>query len=161
MLLAKLGFEVVAITGKDTETDLLLSLGAKEVINRSEFEGDIKSPLAKPRWAGGVDAVGSDILSNLITATHQRAAIACCGMVGGVNLNTSIFPFILRGVTLFGVDSAETEIEVKKEIWNNFATTWKLKNLEDEIKEISLSELPSEIDTILKGKQIGRVRVKI
>ena len=80
MLLAKLGFEVVAITGKDTETDLLLSLGAKEVINRSEFEGDMKSPLAKPRWAGGVDAVGSDILSNLITATHQRAAIACCGM---------------------------------------------------------------------------------
>ena len=78
MLLAKLGFEVVAITGKDTETDLLLSLGAKEVINRSEFEGDMKSPLAKPRWAGGVDAVGSDILSNLITATNQSQHNPCC-----------------------------------------------------------------------------------
>ena len=119
MLLAKLGFDVVAITGKDTETDLLKSLGAKEVINRSEFEGEMKSPLAKPRWAGGVDAVGSDILSNLISASHQRAAIACCGMVGGVNLNTSIFPFILRGLSLLGIDSAETLIEVKKEIWNN------------------------------------------
>jgi NADPH:quinone reductase-like Zn-dependent oxidoreductase len=82
-------------------------------------------------------------------------------MVNGAELNTSIFPFILRGVTLFGVDSAETEIEVKEEIWNNFAAIWKLEHLEDEIKEISLSELPLEIDTILKGKQIGRVRVKI
>ena len=77
MLLAKLGFNVVAISGKDDQTELLLSLGAKEVINRSEFEGEMKSPMTKPRWAGGVDAVGSDILSNLITATHQRAAIAC------------------------------------------------------------------------------------
>ena len=160
MLLAKLGFEVVAITGKDTETDLLLSLGAKEVINRSEFVGDLKSPLAKPRWAGGVDAVGSDILSNLITATHQRAAIACCGMVGGVNLNTSIFPFILRGLSLLGIDSAETLIDVKKEIWNNFASDWKLEKINDQIKDVGLEELSSEIEKILKGQQIGRVRLK-
>ena len=160
MLLAKLGFEVVAITGKETETDLLLSLGAKEVINRSKFEGDMKSPLAKPRWAGGVDAVGSDILSNLITATNQRAAIACCGMVGGINLNTSIFPFILRGLTLLGIDSAETLIDVKKEIWNNFASDWKLEKINDQIKDVGLEELSSEIDKILKGQQIGRVRLK-
>ena len=160
MLLAKLGFEVVAITGKDAETDLLLSLGAKEVINRSEFEGDMKSPLVKPRWAGGVDAVGSNILSNLITATHQRAAIACCGMVGGVNLNTSIFPFILRGLSLLGIDSAETLIDVKKEIWNNFASVWKLEKINDQIKDVGLEELSSEIDKILKGQQIGRVRLK-
>ena len=146
MLLAKLGFDVVAITGKDTETDLLKSLGAKEVINRSEFEGEMKSPLAKPRWAGGVDAVGSDILSNLISATHQRAAIACCGMVGGVNLNTSIFPFILRGLSLLGIDSAETLIDVKKEIWNNFASDWKLEKINDQIKDVGLEELSSEIE---------------
>ena len=160
MLLAKLGFNVVAITGKDDQTDLLLSLGAKEIINRSEFEGEMKSPLAKPRWAGGVDAVGSDILSNLITATHQRAAIACCGMVGGVNLNTSIFPFILRGLSLLGIDSAETLIEVKKEIWNNFASDWKLEKINDQIKDVGLEELSSEIEKILKGKQVGRVRLK-
>ena len=160
MLLAKLGFNVVAITGKDDQTDLLLSLGAKEIINRSEFEGEMKSPLAKPRWAGGVDAVGSDILSNLITATHQRAAIACCGMVGGVDLNTSIFPFILRGLSLLGIDSAETLIEVKKEIWNNFASDWKLEKINDQIKDVGLEELSSEIEKILKGKQVGRVRLK-
>ena len=160
MLLAKLGFNVVAITGKDDQTDLLLSLGANEIINRSEFEGEMKSPLAKPRWAGGVDAVGSDILSNLITATHQRAAIACCGMVGGVNLNTSIFPFILRGLSLLGIDSAETLIEVKKEIWNNFASDWKLEKINDQIKDVGLEELSSEIEKILKGKQVGRVRLK-
>ena len=160
MLLAKLGFSVVAITGKDDQTDLLLSLGAKEIINRSEFEGEMKSPLAKPRWAGGVDAVGSDILSNLITATHQRAAIACCGMVGGTNLNTSIFPFILRGLSLLGIDSAETLIEVKKEIWNNFASDWKLEKINDQIKDVGLKELSSEIEKILKGEQVGRVRLK-
>ena len=160
MLLAKLGFDVVAITGKDTETDLLKSLGAKEVINRSEFEGEMKSPLAKPRWAGGVDAVGSDILSNLISASHQRAAIACCGMVGGVNLNTSIFPFILRGLSLLGIDSAETLIDVKKEIWNNFASDWKLEKINDQIKDVGLEELSSEIEKILNGKQVGRIRLK-
>ena len=160
MLLAKLGFDVVAITGKDTETDLLKSLGAKEVINRSEFEGEMKSPLAKPRWAGGVDAVGSDILSNLISATHQRAAIACCGMVGGVKLNTSIFPFILRGLSLLGIDSAETLIDVKKEIWNNFASDWKLEKINDQIKDVGLEELSSEIEKILNGKQVGRIRLK-
>ena len=160
MLLAKLGFDVVAITGKDTETDLLKSLGAKEVINRSEFEGEMKSPSAKPRWAGGVDAVGSKILSNLISATHQRAAIACCGMVGGVNLNTSIFPFILRGLSLLGIDSAETLIDVKKEIWNNFASDWKLEKINDQIKDVGLEELSSEIEKILNGKQVGRFRLK-
>ena len=160
MLLSKLGFDVIAITGKENQTDLLLSLGAKEVINRSEFEGEMKSPLSKPRWAGGVDAVGSDILSNLITATHQRAAIACCGMVGGINLNTSIFPFILRGLSLLGVDSAETLIEVKKEIWHNFATDWKLEKINDQIKDIGLDELDLEIEKILKGEQVGRIRIK-
>ena len=160
MLLSKLGFDVIAITGKENQTDLLLSLGAKEVINRLEFEGEMKSPLSKPRWAGGVDAVGSDILSNLITATHQRAAIACCGMVGGINLNTSIFPFILRGLSLLGIDSAETLIEVKKEIWHNFATDWKLEKINDQIKDIGLDELDLEIEKILKGEQVGRIRIK-
>ena len=160
MLLSKLGFNVIAITGKENQTDLLLSLGAKEVINRSEFEGEMKSPLSKPRWAGGVDAVGSDILSNLITATHQRAVIACCGMVGGINLNTSIFPFILRGLSLLGIDSAETLIEVKKEIWHNFATDWKLEKINDQIKDIGLDELDLEIEKILKGEQVGRIRIK-
>ena len=81
-------------------------------------------------------------------------------MVGGVNLNTSIFPFILRGLSLLGIDSAETLIEVKKEIWNNFASDWKLEKINDQIKDVGLEELSSEIQKILKGKQVGRVRLK-
>ena len=80
-------------------------------------------------------------------------------MVGGLSLDTSIFPFILRGLSLFGIDSAESLIEVKEEIWNNFSSSWKLENIDENIKDISLNELPSEIDKILKGNQIGRVRV--
>ena len=161
MLLSKLGFEVVAITGKLESQDMLKKYGASEVITREDLVQPLISPLQKSIYAGGVDAVGGNVLSNLLCATSQRAAIACCGMVNGADLNTSVFPFILRGVSLYGVDSAETEIGVKKEVWNNFSSTWKLVDLENEIKEITLSDLPTEIDTILKGQQIGRIRVKI
>ncbi len=161
MLLSKLGFEVVAITGKLESQDMLKKYGASEVITREDLDQPLISPLQKSIYAGGVDAVGGNVLSNLLCATSQRAAIACCGMVNGADLNTSVFPFILRGVSLYGVDSAETEIGVKKEVWNNFSNSWKLVDLENEIKEITLSDLPTEIDTILKGQQIGRIRVKI
>ena len=161
MLLSKLGFEVVAITGKLESQDMLKKYGASEVITREDLDQPLISPLQKSIYAGGVDAVGGNVLSNLLCATSQRAAIACCGMVNGADLNTSVFPFILRGVSLYGVDSAETEIGVKKEVWNNFSNVWKLVDLENEIKEITLSDLPTEIDTILKGQQIGRIRVKI
>ena len=161
MLLSKLGFEVVAITGKLESQDMLKKYGASEVITREDLDQPLISPLQKSIYAGGVDAVGGNVLSNLLCATSQRAAIACCGMVNGADLNTSVFPFILRGVSLYGVDSAETEIGVKKEVWNNFSNAWKLEDLENEIKEITLSDLPTEIDTILKGQQIGRIRVKI
>ncbi|RZO99222.1 MAG: acryloyl-CoA reductase [Gammaproteobacteria bacterium] len=161
MLLSKLGFEVVAITGKLESQNMLKKYGASEVITREDLDQPLISPLQKSIYAGGVDAVGGNVLSNLLCATSQRAAIACCGMVNGADLNTSVFPFILRGVSLYGVDSAETEIEVKKEVWNNFSSAWKLVDLENEIKEITLSDLPTEIDTILKGQQIGRIRIKI
>jgi putative YhdH/YhfP family quinone oxidoreductase len=159
MLFSKLGFEVSAITGKTNKKDLLINLGAKEVIDRRELDLDLISPLQKPIYAGGIDAVGGKILSNLICSTSQRAAIACCGMVGGLSLDTSIFPFILRGLSLFGIDSAESLLEVKDEVWNNFASHWKLENIDQNIKDISLDELPNEIDKILNGKQIGRVRI--
>ena len=161
MLLSKLGFEVVAITGKLDSQNMLKKYGASEVITREDLDQPLISPLQKSIYAGGIDAVGGNVLSNLLCATSQRAAIACCGMVNGADLNTSVFPFILRGLSLYGVDSAETEIGVKEEVWNNFSSTWKLENLENEIKEITLSDLPAEIDTILKGQQIGRIRVKI
>ena len=159
MLLKKLGFEVTAITGKLNQESLLKDLGAKKVIDRNELDLDLISPLQKPIYSGGIDAVGGKILSNLICMTSQRAAIACCGMVGGLSLETSIFPFILRGLSLFGIDSAESLIETKEEVWENFASSWKLEMIDNNIKNISLDELPSEIDKILKGEQIGRVRI--
>ena len=161
MLLSKLGFEVTAITGKMDSKELLMEYGASEVASRQDFDQKLLSPLQKSIFVGGVDAVGGDVLSNLLCSTSQRAAIACCGMVNGADLNTSVFPFILRGVTLYGVDSAETELSIKEEVWNNFSNDWKLNELENNIKEIGLSDLPKEIDTILKGQQIGRIRVKI
>ena len=159
MLFSKLGFEVTAITGKMNEKDLLMNLGANEVVDRNDLDVDLLSPLQKPIYSGGIDAVGGKILSNLICSTSQRAAIACCGMVGGLSLDTSIFPFILRGLSLFGIDSAESLLEVKEEVWNSFSSDWKLENIDQNIKDISLDELPSEIEKILKGNQIGRVRV--
>ena len=159
MLFSKLGFDVTAITGKMDQEKLLKKLGAKTVIDRDDLDSDLISPLQKPIYAGGIDAVGGKILSNLICSTSQRAAIACCGMVGGLSLDTSIFPFILRGLSLFGIDSAESLLETKEEVWNNFASSWKLENIDENIKDISLNELPSEIDKILDGKQIGRVRI--
>ena len=159
MLFSKLGFDVTAITGKMDQEKLLKNLGAKTVLNRNDLDTDLISPLQKPIYAGGIDAVGGKILANLICSTSQRAAIACCGMVGGLSLDTSIFPFILRGLSLFGIDSAESLLETKEEVWNNFASSWKLENIEENIKDISLNELPSEIDKILDGKQIGRVRI--
>ena len=161
MLLSKLGFEVVAITGKLESQGMLKKYGASEVITREDLDQPLISPLQKSIYAGGIDAVGGNVLSNLICATSQRAAIACCGMVNGADLNTSVFPFILRGISLYGVDSAETELGIKEEVWNNFSSEWKLEDLENQIKEITLSDLPAEIDTILKGQQIGRIRVKI
>ena len=159
MLFSKLGFDVTAITGKMDQEKLLKNLGAKTVLDRNDLDSDLISPLQKPIYAGGIDAVGGKILSNLICSTSQRAAIACCGMVGGLSLSTSIFPFILRGLSLFGIDSAESLLETKEEIWNNFATSWKLDNIDENIKDISLNELPIEIDKILDGKQVGRVRI--
>ena len=159
MLFSKLGFDVSAITGKTEQEDLLKTLGAKQIIDRNNLDVDLIAPLQKPIYAGGIDAVGGNILSNLICSTSQRSAIACCGMVGGLNLDTSIFPFILRGLTLFGIDSAESLIEVKEEVWENFASSWKLSNIDENIKDIDLNDLPGEIDKILKGEQIGRIRI--
>ena len=150
---------LIPLNGQDLNEDFLKSLGANQVIDRNTLDLDLISPLQKPIYSGGIDAVGGKILSNLICSTSQRAAIACCGMVGGLSLDTSIFPFILRGLSLFGIDSAESLIDVKEEIWSNFSSNWKLENIDENIKDISLNELPSEIDKILRGEQIGRVRI--
>ena len=159
MVLSKLGFKVVALTGKKDQADYLESLGASSVIIRSQMEEQGK-PLQKGIYQGGVDTVGGNILSNFISQTSQRGAITCCGNVASDKLETSIFPFILRGVTLIGIDSAESLLEVKKEIWNNFSNDWKI-DLEKITKEVFLESLSDEVEKILKGNQVGRIRVNL
>ena len=159
MVLSKLGFNVVALTGKQDQVDYLESLGASSVIIRSQMEEQGK-PLQKGIYQGGVDTVGGNILSNFISQTSQRGAITCCGNVASDKLETSIFPFILRGVSLIGIDSAESLLEVKKEIWNNFSNDWKI-DLEKITKEVFLESLSDEVEKILKGNQVGRIRVNL
>ena len=159
MVLSKLGFNVVALTGKQDQVDYLESLGASSVVIRSQMEEQGK-PLQKGIYQGGVDTVGGNILSNFISQTSQRGAITCCGNVASDKLETSIFPFILRGVTLIGIDSAESLLEVKKEIWNNFSNDWKI-DLEKITKEVFLESLSDEVEKILKGNQVGRIRVNL
>ena len=159
MVLSKLGFNVVALTGKQDQVDYLESLGASSVIIRSQMEEQGK-PLQKGIYQGGVDTVGGNILSNFISQTSQRGAITCCGNVASDKLETSIFPFILRGVTLIGIDSAESLLEVKKEIWNNFSNDWKI-DLEKITKEVFLESLSDEVEKILKGNQVGRIRINL
>ena len=159
MILSKLGFRVTALTGKTDQIDYLESLGASSVIMRNEME-DQGKPLQKALYQGGVDTVGGSILSNFICQTSQRGAITCCGNVASDKLQTSIFPFILRGVSLIGIDSAESLLEVKKEIWKNFSKDWKI-DLEKITKEVQLDSLSREVEKILKGEQVGRIRVNL
>ena len=159
MILSKLGFKVTALTGKEDQINYLKSLGASSVIMRNEMEEQGK-PLQKGLYQGGVDTVGGSILSNFISQTSQRGAITCCGNVASDKLQTSVFPFILRGVSLMGIDSAESLLEVKKEIWKNFSKDWKL-DLEKITKEVQLDSLSHEVEKILKGEQVGRIRVNL
>jgi alcohol dehydrogenase len=158
-LLSKLNYDVHAITGKPDEKDILLKMGAKEVIKRDEYMLDPVKPLDKGIYAGGVDTVGGDILAKMISMISNHGAISCCGNVGGMKFTSSVFPFILRGVSLIGIDSAESELEFKKDIWNLFASDWSL-DLDEYTRILSLNEIENEISRILKGKQVGRVVIK-
>ena len=158
-ILNKIGFSVTAITGKSSEETFLKQIGCKQILNRDEFlEGGVR-PLDKTAFGGGVDTVGGDILAKILSQTAQKGSVACCGNVAGASFQSSVFPFILRGISLLGIDSAESSIELKKYLWEMLAGEWKL-DLSEQTKTIQLNELDSEIDKILDGLQIGRVVIK-
>ena len=160
MLLSKLGSEVTAVTGKSDQSEFLTSIGANNVISRDELAEIARKPIGKSVWDLGVDVVSGDILTLLLTSLNPGGAVACSGLVGGPSFESSIFPFILRGNALLGIDSVEIPLDAKNHIWKHFATDWKI-NLENSIKEIGLEELPEEIETILKGGQVGRILVQL
>ncbi len=155
-ILSKLGYSVVAITGKETERDYLINLGAEEVLLRSEVENFDKRPLLKPLFAGAIDTVGGVILENIIKSTNSIGVVTCCGNVASPKLDLTVFPFILRGVTLIGIDSQNYPMEYRKIVWNKLAQEWKPEQLEDTCNEIKLEEVAQKIELMLKGKLKGR-----
>ena len=159
-VLSKLGYHVIASTGRMSETDYLKGLGAAEVIDRQELSGPVK-PLARERWAGGIDSVGSTTLANVLSMTKYRGAIAACGLAAGMDLPSSVAPFILRGVCLLGIDSVMCPIELRKTAWSRLATDLDPKKLTEITHEIALDGVIEAGAKILAGQVRGRIVVKI
>ena len=159
-VLSKLDFHVIASTGRLSEADYLRGLGAAEVIDRSELSGPAK-PLAKERWAGGVDSVGSTTLANVLSMTKYAGAIAACGLAAGMDLPTSVAPFILRGVCLLGIDSVMCPVELRKTAWSRLASDLDRTKLTEITHEIGLDQVIEAGAKILAGQVRGRIVVKI
>ena len=159
-VLSKLGYHVIASTGRLSEAGYLKDLGAAEVIDRNELSGPAK-PLGKERWAGGIDSVGSTTLANLLSMTKYRGAIAACGLAGGMDLPSSVAPFILRGVCLLGIDSVMCPIELRKQAWSRLASDLDRSKLAEITHEINLDEVIAAGPRILGGQVRGRIVVKI
>ncbi len=159
-LLSKLGYSVIASTGRMSEADYLKSLGASEIIERGELSGPAK-PLAKERWAAGIDSVGSHTLANVLSMTKYDGAVAACGLAQGMDLPASVAPFILRDVALLGVDSVMCPMERRKEAWKRLSADLDRKKLALITKEISLANVIETAPSILSGKIRGRIVVKV
>ncbi len=160
-ILSKLGYEVVAVTGKEAESDYLHKLGAKEILLRSEIESFDKKPMLRPLFAGAVDTVGGVILENIIKATQPMGVVTSCGNVASPKLELTVFPFILRGITLAGIDSQNYPMAYREEVWNRLSNEWKPETLTDTCTEITLNELNEKIDLMLAGKLKGRTVVNM
>ena len=160
-MLANIGYQVVAVTGKMDEKQFLIDLGAKEIISRDAATDTSGKPLLKGRWAGVVDAVGGEILATAIRSTKLHGAVTCCGNVASPDLPINVYPFILRGISLVGIDSQSFPMTFRRQTWEKIASEWKLADLDRQTSVCSLEELNSEIDRILAGKQKGRVIVDL
>ena len=158
-ILSKLGYEVHAITGKTNEDQTLADMGATKIIQRADYMQEPARALDKALYAGAVDTVGGDMLAKMISMISNEGAISCCGNVGGMKFTSSVFPFILRGVSLIGIDSAESPIELKKELWRLLSSEWQL-DLKSQTKEINLETIGEEVNKILQGQQVGRIVIK-
>ena len=159
-ILGKLGFNVVAATGKADEKEFLTQLGAKAIISREEASDTSGRPLQKGRWAGVVDTVGGNILATALKTAKYGGLVAACGNAMSADLNVNVFPFILRGVSLLGVDSVEISMRARQMAWNKLAGEWSVDLLRI-VTEVSLDGLSAEIDKILKGGVRGRVVVDL
>jgi acrylyl-CoA reductase (NADPH) len=159
-LLAKLGYAVTASTGRLQEADYLKGLGATEIIERKELAGPVR-PLAKERWAGGIDAVGSTTLANVLSMTRYGGAVAACGLAGGMDLPTSVAPFILRGVSLLGIDSVMCPLPLRQQAWQRLETDLDRSKIAAMASEIGLADVIAAGRRIVEGQVRGRIVVKI
>jgi len=160
-ILARAGFEVVAVTGKADAGEFLHTLGAARILSREEATDRTGRALLSGLWAGAVDTVGGSLLDTAIRQTRPEGAIACCGNIGSARLETSIYPFILRGVALIGIDSAFAPAEQRLRVWENLSGPWKIPHLEMLATEVTLEELNPLIDRILAGGVRGRTLVTL
>ena len=159
-VLAKLGYQVTASTGRPQESDYLKSLGAAEIIERQELAGQPR-PLAKERWAGGIDTVGSTTLANVLSMTRYSGAVAACGLAGGMDLPTTVAPFILRGVSLLGIDSVMCPLPLRREAWTRLDSDLDRSKLQAMTSEIGLDAVIDKAREIVEGRVRGRIVVRI
>ena len=160
-ILAKTGYEVVAITGKKEEAGYLKSLGAKEVMLRQSIDLSKIRPLDKSTWAGAVDNLGGDLLAWLLSTMKIGGAVGAVGLAADMKLNTTVAPFILRGVALLGADSANCPMSLRQKIWNKLAVEWRPDQVHDQVRTIDFDDLPTHFDPYLKGMVRGRTVVRI
>jgi len=158
-ILAKLGYEVEAVTGKPEHYDLLRRLGANTILGRDDVIDATDRPLLSARWAAAVDTVGGKPLEFVLRSLEHRGCVAACGLVAGMELHTTVYPFILRGVTLAGIDSAKCPRKERMEIWEKLSGPWKFSQLDDLADEITFDELQDRVQKILAGKIVGRTIV--
>jgi len=160
-ILAGAGYHVVALTGKEAETDYLKSLGAKEVMLRSSLDLAKIKPLDKATWQGAIDNLGGDVLAWLLSTAKVGGRIAAVGLAADMKLNTTVAPFILRGAQLLGVDSVNCPMELRQTLWNKLAVPWRPDQVHDQVRTIDFDELPTHFDPYLKGMVRGRTVVRI
>ena len=159
--LAKAGYEVVGVSGKSDAESFLKGLGAASVIGRDEALDDSGRPLLKAKWAGVVDTVGGDMLATAIKMTKLHGSVTCCGNVASADLPLTVYPFILRGISLLGIDSQNCPMDVRRRLWKKMAGEWRIDGLDRLKQNVPLSELSGHIDEILAGKKKGRTVVEL
>lgn len=160
-ILSKLGFNVTAISGKEDKIPFLKELGAKEVILRKDFDVENKRPMGSEKYDGVIDTVGGNILAEALKVIKYDGVATCCGLTSSFELNTNVFPFILRGVRLIGIDSVEAKLEKKIKAWEKIASDFKIDNLDNLTNEITLDEIKEAYEALLAGKAVGRYLVKL
>lgn len=161
MLLAKLGYRPVAVTGKSDRAKWLTGLGAARVVTRDDIVNESDAPLLSARWAAAVDTAGGPMLTSLLRSTSIGGCVTACGMVAGNDIPLTVFPFILRGITLAGIDSAWIPYQTRQEVWTQLAGPWQLQNIDQVTRTISLEDVDKSAQAMRSGKHLGRTIVRI